>query len=198
MVKVQITSWTWGPICDDAMGLEVDLQAVGRAGRATFALSLYTPKGIAQAARRHSLCWTYGYAFSLDLDKDAVEKLITRLVQDAASKNGDWICFCLRLAEVLEWVETTPNWASRTKEAPNRTFSESVKPKPLGEHIAVFDGPLATAETADAWVNPEIRHIEWHRPSEELGEVIGIPATIKIGLKGKAFAESFSIDVIPL
>ena len=150
MVEVQITSWTWGPICDEAIGLEVDLEAVGRAERATFALSLYRPKGMAQAVRRHGLCWTYGYAFSLDLDKDAVEKLITGLVQYAADKSGDWICFCLRLAEVLKWVETKPNRVSRTIAAPHRGFSETVKPKPLGDHIAVFDGPLTTAETADA------------------------------------------------
>lgn len=140
--------------------MEVDVKAVESNDTATFALTVYTLDGVAEAVERYGLCWPHGYGFCPTLDRDVIAHEITQSIT-RVSKAPDWPNFCT-------WLDRSiPQLDPAHQEPPaSAKSSRAVKRNQLGLNILGLPFAEGQTDASDTWIKAEIRDLIWDLPLE--------------------------------
>jgi len=195
MVEIEITGWRWSEpyglsAKPTSIGVEVDVKAVESNDTATFALTVYTLDGAAEAVERYGLCWPHGYGFCPTLDCNVIAHEITQSIT-RASKAPDWPNFCT-------WLDRSiPQLDPAHQEPPaSAKSSRAVKRNQFGLNILGQATASPQTATSQNWINTEIKDVVWDLPQDVYMIDISLLLQFTIAKTGEVDGDLFTLDVV--
>ncbi|MEM9267407.1 MAG: hypothetical protein AAGA78_00525 [Pseudomonadota bacterium] len=194
MIEIEITRWHWSepfgpPERPTSIGVEVDVKAVESGDSATFALTVYTLDGVAEAVERYGVCWPHGYGFCPTLDRDVIAHEITQSIT-RVSKAPDWTSFCTWLSRAIPQLDPAHQVSPASAKS-----SRAVKRNQLGLNILGLPSAEAQTEASNTWIKAEIRDLVWDLPLEVCMKDTSRSVQFTIAKSDERYGDLFTLGV---